>query len=284
MSNTILTVLNKTIEYFKDKGIEEARLDAQLLLSECLKISRIDLYVQFERLLVIDELNSFRKMVWRRGLREPIQRILGHTHFRYGVFKTNNNCLIPRKETEILVDLTLEQIKMKSYPEVLEVGVGSGVILLSILKESSNIKIQGCDVDDFALELTAENAKMNSLEIEGKLVKSDLFSSFSENQKWDIIVSNPPYISEEEYNNLEPEIKNWDPRIALVGGKTGLECIELLLTQTYSHLKSKGVLLLETGFNQSSAIQSLGENLGFTNIMITQDYAKVNRFISLQKE
>ena len=281
---TLLTVLNKSVEYLEKKGIKQARLDTQIILSNALNISRIELYTQFERPLNSRELNDLRIKIVRRSQGEPVQRILGETHFRYGIFKTDERCLVPRRETEILVDFTLEEISKKKNPLVLEIGVGSGAIVLSVLKEcSQDIIMDACDIQLQSLAITQENALQNEVKITGTLCQSDLFSGFSLEKKWDIIVSNPPYLSQAEYENIDQEVKDWDPKVALVGGVKGLECLEKIISQAFERLNEQGVLLLEIGLEQSQLLVKYAQSCGFENVVVKKDYADIERFLLISK-
>lgn len=280
---TLLEILDKSSEYFKSKGIENYRLDAQLILGHVLGLDRINLYLNFDRPLKQNEIDSCRSMVKRRGAREPLQHILGEAPFRNLMLKSDNRALVPRKETELLVDLALEFIESRpSPPSVLEIGVGTGAILLALLQESPGLNICGVDIDPDALSLARENAERLKLSQPDLFKQGDLFSPFSQ-QTFDLILSNPPYISRAEYLLLDPEVKNFDPEKALVGGEQGTEFLESLIAKSYENIKDKGLLITEIGHSQAQKLTEFGLKTGWNQVKSHRDYSDIPRFLAFYK-
>jgi release factor glutamine methyltransferase len=290
---TVLEILNKSSDFFKAKGIEHFRLDAQLLLGHVLGLERMELYLNFDRPMSPREVDLCRDAIARRSKREPLQHIIGEVAFRNLNLKTDIRALIPRPETELIIDFLVEL-----YPNVskedssnktlrgLEVGVGTGAICLSVLKEFPHIHMTGVDISPEALELTQENATKNELAFPGErgtLVQSDLLQNISGEEPWDFIISNPPYISQGNYEQLEPEVKDWDPKLALVGGTVGTECIERLLQEALPKVQLGGWLILEIGHDQAKTVVDKASTLGWKNHRIKKDYGDVERFVAVQR-
>jgi len=281
-ASTLLEILNKTSEYFKAKGIENHRLDAQLLLGHVLGMKRLDLYMNFDRPMDESELDRFRDLVRRRGAREPLQHLLGETPFREVRLKVDGRALIPRQETELIVDLVRKAQAPGRVNSVLDMGVGAGPIYLSIVKEITNCIAFGSDISEAALQLTRENAARNGLPADN-LFLSDLFDDFSADMLWDIIVSNPPYIGEKERTQLQPEVRDHDPASALFGGPEGWELPARLMHQAFERLHSPGVLIMEIGFGQFSLLKEKSASQPWKSCHAALDYQGIERFLILHK-
>ena len=245
----LLDILNKTTDWFKSKGIENPRLDAQLLLGNILGMKRLELYMNFDRPLNENELARYRELVRRRGQHEPLQHLLGDVQFRELTLKVDKRALIPRPETEIIIDLARKAILPGKANTLLDIGIGAGPIFLSLQKEISNCKIFGVDLSEDCLDLTRENAKKNNLSDEN-LFLGNLFSPFQNHETFDLILSNPPYIGEGEWNSLQVEVRDFDPRLALIGGPEGWELPYQIIEESYSRLNELGTLILEIGKGQ----------------------------------
>ena len=212
---TILDVLSWTTEYFKSKKITNPRLDAELIISYVLKIKRLDIYLKFDQPLISSEKSKIREYVKRRGQREPLQYIIGEIDFYNCKIKVNGNVLIPRPETEYMVDIIIkENFKPR---KILDLCTGSGAIAISLKKELIDVNVKASDISENALELAKKNAIINKSDIQ--FIHSDLFEDIHE--KFDLIVSNPPYVDENIYKTLEPEIF-FEPKLALVSSDNGL--------------------------------------------------------------
>ena len=276
---TILEILNRTTEFFKSKNIPDPRLDAQWILSHALGLNRLDLYTQFDKPLGESELAVCRELVKRRGNREPLQHILGTVSFRGVDLLCDKRALIPRPETELIIDLALKE---KPSGRVLDLCTGSGAIAIALLMENPDYKVLASDISPEALELAKENAKKHSLDIEFHL--GDLFSWMREPQEtFDLILCNPPYIASSSEKELQQEVKNFDPKLALFGGRLGHEIPLEILKQSIRVLPDSGAMIMEIGFDQGDLLQTEAKKIGWSKVRIEQDFNQTDRFIILIK-
>jgi release factor glutamine methyltransferase len=282
MPPKLLDILTKASAYLKDKGVPNPRLDAELLLAHVLKLKRIDLYLQFDRPLTEPELADYRAVMRRRGAREPLQHIEGTVAFRELTLLCDQRALVPRPETELLVDAVKKHLPLVDKPRVLDIGTGTGAIGLSVAHESPQCEVWVCDLSPTALALTRENALRNGLQLQA-VVESDLFAAFPATQTWDLIVSNPPYIGEAEMAALEPEVRDHDPRNALVGGLEGWELPARLLEDAFSRLEVGGSLIMEIAPPQFPHLKALAEEKGWAHVEGLPDYQQPNRFLLAKK-
>lgn len=255
-STTLLEILTKTTDWFTQKGVPNPRLDAELIIAHVLNKKRMDLYLEFDKPLYETDLAPMRELIGRRGKREPLQHILGSTEFRYLDIKCSPAALIPRPETEVIVDIALKQLAPEGVTQVLEIGVGTGIISLSIAKESKpeqSLEITGMDISKEALSLAQENASLNNID-SIQWLESDLFSN-APLYAYDLIISNPPYIPQSDMAELEPEVKDFDPHLALVGGENGLELPQKLVLNSTPFLKSGSKIILELGPGQVEELE-----------------------------
>ncbi len=243
--NTVLEILNKTTSFFQHKGIPNPRLDAQYILAHGLKMKRMDLYLNFDKPLSEHELEVLRPLVARRAKREPLQHIVGTTSFRGHEIHCDRRALIPRPETESLIDILKERLQGRESLSIADIGTGSGAIAIAVKKEIPGTRVLATDISRDALDLAKENAKFNDAEIE--FFEGDLLKALPDGEKLDAIVSNPPYIPDAEKEKLQPEVRDFDPALALFGGPDGLSLVRKLLAQSKNRLKSGGVLLMEIG-------------------------------------
>ncbi len=281
-TSTVLEVLNKTADYFKQKGIPNARLDAQILLAHALHMKRLDLYLNFDRPLTEPELTKCRDLVRRRGLREPLQHLLGNWPFRELQLKVDSRALIPRPETEVLVDLALRSLPPGDGLIALDIGLGTGAIALSLLKERSNLQVYGTEASPPALELCCENARNQNLPFQ-LFYAGSLFQPLPPDIQFDLIISNPPYIGRHEKPSLQPEVRDWDPDLALYGGEQGWELPWLLIQQAFPRLKPGGHLWIESSPPQ---IPILMEKIAGMNWVFSgpeKDWSGNPRFIHMQR-
>jgi release factor glutamine methyltransferase len=272
---TVLKVLQATNGYFKKHGVESPRLNAEHLLAHVLKRKRIDLYLDFERELNESELAPLRDLVKRRGEGEPLQHLLGSVEFCGHVFLCDKRAMVPRPETEELVELLKSQIR-NSKSRILDVGTGSGAIALSLALKFPEAEILAVDISDDALALARENASRLNLVARVRFFKTDLL----ENVKglFDLIVANLPYISSEERHTLSREVLH-DPDVALFAGARGDELVRQLIAQAASQLRSGGMLALEIGVDQSEALLSVLAEKNYHDITSKNDYSGVTRFL-----
>jgi len=274
----LLEVLNKAAAYLKEKGVPQARLDADLLLAQVLGAKRLDLYLQFDRPLSDVELEPFRAFIRRRGRREPLQHILGETEFRELRLKTDARALIPRSETEILVDIVIKNLPAVDRPRILDLGTGTGAIALSLAKEIPACEVTASDISSACLELTRENSAGNGLPVP-ELILGNLFESFSPNRLWHIVVANPPYIAEGDIARLASEVRDHDPHSALVGGEKGWELPLQVMTHSFSRLEPGGFLAMEIDPPQFPMLKEKALEQGWARVKSESDYQGFQRFL-----
>ena len=271
---TVLELLQTTTAYFAKRKIETSRLNAEHLLAQALDCKRLELYLQFERVLTEDELAPLRELVRRRGQGEPLQHLLGTVEFCGHSFLCDRRALVPRPETEQLVELLRAGIKNRKSV-VLDVGTGSGVIALSLAAHFPDLDVVATDVSDEALALAQENATRLGID-RLRFVKSDLLQNVE--GKFDLIVANLPYIATGERSALSREVLH-DPEIALFAGEKGDELMRALIDAAPNYLEANGLLALEIGINQDDALITLLSEKNFHDITPKKDYAGVTRFL-----
>jgi len=276
---TVLKVLQWTAGYLQQAGVENGRLDGELLLAAALGLDRVGLYLNHDRPMAPAELEGFREFVKRRARREPLQYILGRTEFWSLPFKVTPAVLIPRADTEILVEEALE--KAGGASAILDVGTGSGAIAVALAHELPAAQVVAVDCSAEALAVARENAVMNGVDGRISFREGDLFAL--ETGEYDLILSNPPYIPAADIPALMPEVRDHEPRGALVGGEDGLEAYRALARQAPTLLKDKGWLLVEVGIGQAEAVAALLETAGFMHISVRSDYAGISRVVGGQK-
>jgi release factor glutamine methyltransferase len=273
---TLAEVLRRSTGYLESHGSPTPRLDAELLLSHGLGLSRLELYTQFDRPLNDDELAQCRELVRRRGLREPVAYVIGHWGFRRLDLEVDARVLVPRPETEIAVDRCLQLLAGVERPAVVDVGTGSGAIALAIKDERPDARVTACDVSDDALAVATANAARIGLEV--AFVRSDLLDGV-EGGPFDLVVSNPPYVSAAEIDDLEPEVAVHEPRLATVAGEDGVEVYRRLLPQAAERLAPGGCLVLECGAGQAPWLVTQLQQLGYGDPGVDKDLAGIDRVV-----
>jgi release factor glutamine methyltransferase len=271
----LLEVLRGTERYLADRGVENARLNAEHLLAHALGLKRMELYLQFDRPLTESERAPLRDLVKRRGAREPLQHVLGTAEFHGRTFACDKRALVPRPETEQLVELALEMAKDKPAVTILDIGTGSGVIALTIALELSSATLHATDLSPDALALAAENAARHALTDRIIFHQADLLPP--DDARFDLIIANLPYIPAEEIASLSPEVRH-DPASALDGGADGLDLIRRLIETAPDRLAPGGALLLEIGLGQADAVNTLLSARKFRDISVRPDYQNIPRF------
>lgn len=273
----ILGLIKATESVFKEKNILNARLNAELLLACTLKTSRMELYLDFEKQLSEHELSEFREKVKRRLKHEPLQYITGHTEF-YGLqFEINPSVLIPRQETELLVELAIRDAENYAQARILEIGTGSGCVAISIAHNTYS-QITAIDTSEASLETAKRNSATNGTDTKIIFTKKDILSDISDFDEFDIIVSNPPYIPLSEMNSLMPEVKDYEPIGALTDCKDGLTFYKKMfeLAKNTEH----GVeLLIEIGDGKHSNIQTLIAEYEFESVDFINDLMNIPRVV-----
>jgi release factor glutamine methyltransferase len=257
---TVKRILEWTAGYLASKGCQTPRLDAEVLLAHCLKLTRVGLYLNLERPLSQSEKNSYRKLVIRRSTREPASLIVGSKEFWSLPFKVLEGVLIPRPDSETLVEVVIEELRHFRNPLALEIGVGSGAISISVLRENSDTTVVGTDINPLALELAVRNAIDLGCGQRFLPLKADLLSPFRICPIFDVIYSNPPYIPSNDISSLAPEIVNFEPVDALNGGDDGLSIICHIIAESPKYLRKGGSLILEIGDGQAEAVNKIIES------------------------
>ena len=269
--------INKGISILRKYSINTAGIDAELLLSNIIGKSREKILLNLEDELNYKEIDKYFSLINRRKQKEPISYILGKKFFWKNEFLVNKDVLTPRFETELLIEEILKFYKHKDRINVLDLGIGSGCILVSLLKEKRNWKGTGVDLSDLALKTAQNNAKIQQVNNRIKFIKSDIDKILP--SKYDLIVSNPPYINKIGYNNLDFGVKGFEPRLALYGGIDGLDIIEKVINKSKYILKSSGILAMEFGLNQHYKVSDLLSKNGFYLLKIIKDYQNIKRFV-----
>lgn len=278
---TVLRLIRWSADYLESKGVERGRLDAEHLLAHALGTQRLQLYLEFDRPLEPRELEAFKPLLRRRARREPLQYILGRTAFRELELLTDARALIPRPETEILVQTVLTWAEGRSGLQAVDVGTGTGCVALSLLEEGPFDRVWATDVSADALGLASENARSCGLDDRITWVLADGLSALSSEVRADVIVSNPPYIAESEAGELAPEVLDHEPRGALFGGPDGLEVIRGLVAGAPALLAPGGLLALEVGAGQGPAVLSLLEaGAGWEEAAVHRDLAGRPRVVT----
>ena len=277
---TVLEALNLSTEYLNKKGIESARLNAELMLAHILNCKRLQLYLMFDRPLDENELSVYREFLARRAKREPLQYILGEVEFYNIKLKVNPDVLIPRPETELLVEKIIKDFSDKSEFKFLDIGIGSGNISIALLVNLPSSAGTGIDISDSALALANYNAESNSVKDRLKLMHLDFLKDDIQSLgKYDAVISNPPYVSSEDFETLEPELKVYEPQIALTDFYNGLTFYRKIISIADNLLKENGKVYFEIGKGQSNEIKTLMENKRINNINIIKDYQGIDRII-----
>jgi release factor glutamine methyltransferase len=283
---TVLRLMRWSGEYLEGKGVERGRLDAEHLLAHALGVPRLQLYLQFDRPLEAEELDRFRPLLRRRAEREPLQYILGRAAFRELDLRVDGRVLVPRPETEILVDEVLAWAKARGGSELtaVDVGTGSGAIALSLLEEGPFARVVATDASEEALAVAALNARETGHEGRIELRPGSLFEPLGDGERFDAVVSNPPYVAEAEAATLEPEVGVWEPAGALFGGPDGLAVLRALVGGAGPFLRGGGLLALEVGASQAGQVVAAVEAVGgYDDVRVRRDLAGRQRVVTARR-
>lgn len=275
---TVLEIIKRTTEFLDKRGVESARLNAELLIGHALGLKRMQLYLQFERPLTETELEKIRPLVKRRGNREPLQYITGETEFSGLKLKVDARALIPRPETERLIELLQEQLVVPPA-SILDLGTGSGAIALALAKLFPASTVTAVDRSEPALALARENAKSTGLAGRVTFVASDWFSALPPDRRFRLIVANPPYLSDEETAAAQPEVKEFEPVTALSAGPNSAAALEQIIPQARAYLEPGGLLVCETGIAQHPQLLALAAGAGFVRTESRQDLTGRDRYV-----
>jgi release factor glutamine methyltransferase len=287
----IKDLLPVSIDYLKTKNIESPRLCAEILLSHQLSISRLKLYLEYDQPVGENDLNKYRAMIKRLSDGEPIQYITGIQEFWSMDFIVNSSVLIPRPETEIIVEQAIRIYNENNYGErpeihILDMCTGSGAISVAVASELKNAEIVAVDISKEALETARKNITRHGMSDRISLLEGDLFEPFINNPKYfDIIISNPPYVTKEEYKLLPKKIRGFEPGIALESGEDGLSHIRIILEMAHHYLNPGGWLMLEMAPSQIDAVsQIISSNDSYLNISVVKDYSSLDRVVIIRKK
>ncbi len=274
---TVQRILTWTTNFFTSQKLPDARLSAELLLARVLDCRRVDLYLQFERILTTEERESYRGFVKRRAEHEPVQYILQETEFMGVPFRVSPAVLIPRPETELLVDFILEDFRGAGPVKILDVGTGSGCIAVSLAKLLPESRVWAVDKSAEALAIARKNAR--ALEAEVEFIEQDIFEDQATlPADFQVVVSNPPYVSEQDWAHLEPEVARYEPRMALYGGGDGLDFYRRFTGRIDNLLASEGRVYLETGYNQAEDVAEMLRQHNYQT-EIKADLNRIHRFV-----
>ncbi|HYC55454.1 MAG TPA: peptide chain release factor N(5)-glutamine methyltransferase [Candidatus Binatia bacterium] len=281
---SLLDYLRLTESFLAGKGIDSPRLDAELLLASVLGMSRVQLYTSFERPLSREEIDAYRALVKRRAAREPVAYILGCREFWSMDIEVDRRVLVPRPDTELLVEQALDFLRARiaggvEAPGVADIGTGSGAIAVAIAREIAAARVVATDKSEAALEIAPRNARRHGVEERIEFVAGDLLAPLAGRGPFDLIVSNPPYIRAGEVASLAPEVRDWEPRMALVSGEDGMEATAPLVRGAFELLAPGGALMVEVG-TQASAVRQCFMDAGYGDVRVARDIAGIERLVA----
>ena len=275
---TLLEIIKRSTDFLAKHGVENARLNTELLVGHALGLKRMQLYLQFERPLTEAELEKIRPLLKRRSAREPLQYILGSTEFCGLTLKVDRRALIPRPETERLVEIITER-PVAPPADILDLGTGSGAIALALAGKYPAARVTGVDRSREALALAAENALSCQLEGRVRWVESDWFSALLPDETFSLVAANPPYLTDAEAAATEPEVREFEPRAALAAGPDGTADLVRIIREAKARLEPGGLLALETGIAQHALLLALARECGYAEVASWPDLTGRDRFI-----
>ncbi|MCK4404167.1 MAG: peptide chain release factor N(5)-glutamine methyltransferase [candidate division Zixibacteria bacterium] len=284
---TCLEILNRAVEKLRSEGIDRPRTNAELLLGAVLDAKKIDLYLDRDRILSPQQVQKFNQFIQERIAGKPLQYIIGSTEFFGLEFEVSQNVLIPRPETETLVETVIEHLKNCSQPKIIDLGTGSGAIAISLAKNLKSSFVFATDVSSEALKVAKENARRHGVESQIEFVCGDLFDPL-EGKKLektiDCVVSNPPYVSKDEFDHLPKEVKDYEPIVALRTDEEGPSFHKKIIEGSLDFLKEGGMLALEVGLGQASKVAGLIRNRkDLKNTAIKKDLGGIDRIVIAHK-
>ncbi|MBI1803989.1 MAG: peptide chain release factor N(5)-glutamine methyltransferase [Ignavibacteriae bacterium] len=280
---TILSLIEWSTQYLSDRQFEDARLTVELLLCHVLQCKRIDVYLKFDNLLTAEQLATFKQLFKRRLNHEPLQYITGETEFMGLRFMVDPRVLIPRPETEVLVEQVIDYNKSKpnTHLKILEIGTGSGNIAITLAKHLPGCILSTCEIDAGALELARENARRHGVEQQIAWLNLDILQDIPtlSTQRFDVIVTNPPYISREEFQNLQPEVRDFEPSIATTDDEDGLRFYRRIADIGGKLLEKGGAIFMEIAYNQGKAVPALFVQSEYRLVEVVKDYSGNDRVV-----
>lgn len=277
MISALTNIIRRSINALSKAGVDNPALDARLLIAHTLGCDRAQLVADANRTLSNDEVAKIDALIERRSQREPVSRIVGEREFWGLPFSLNEATLDPRADSETIIEVALKL--MPSPPaRILDIGTGTGCLLLALLHEYKNATGVGVDISPRAVEMAAQNAEQLNLAGKAKFIVNDGLNGV--NEKFDLIVSNPPYIETSVIPSLMPEVKDFDPVAALDGGKTGLDFYQRLIPQLAQHLNAQGLAVFEVGQGQADSVCEIFKSAGLTNVAKHKDLSGIERCVS----
>ncbi len=280
---TVLEAIQKCTEFLAKKGVESPRLQTELLLAHLLKMPRMKLYLNFDRVLSVPETDGLREFVKRRGQREPLQHIVGSTSFCGYEIVVSRAALIPRPETELLAELGWKFLLERQHPIALDFGTGTGCIAIALAAKCPSAKLVALDVSTDALALAKQNAVQNQVAERIEFLQGDGFAALPTERQFDLLISNPPYIASAEIATLEPEVRDFDPRGALDGGSDGLDFYRRLAAAAKAFMKPDGKIMLEFGDGQAAALEKIFAAEKWIVEAVQADYSQRARILIARK-
>ncbi|MFW6085835.1 MAG: peptide chain release factor N(5)-glutamine methyltransferase [Myxococcota bacterium] len=278
---TIRRVLQWTTQDFTERGIDTPRLDGELLVAHALGLDRVGLYLDLDRPLEGSELAAIRALVKRRREREPVAYILGRRDFYGRSFEVDPAVLVPRPDTETLVERALAHLDGEA--RVLDLCTGSGIVAIVLAAERPAIHVDGTDLSEAALEVARRNAERHGVGERTAWFQGDLFGAVPAGRTYDVITANPPYVSEADYGALQPEITRWEPGMALTAGPEGLDVIRRIAREAGAYLVPGGHLCVEVGQGQADAVASLFVQAGLEHVATHPDLAGIPRVVEARR-
>lgn len=270
--STYKELLKTAYEFLKSNGVADADVDSWYLLTHVFGLSRVEFFIHGQEICPKDKAKEYMKLIEKRANHIPLQYLLGTQEFMGLEFEVNEDVLIPRQETELLVE---EVLKLSNNKSVLDLCTGSGCIIISLAKLGCLKRAVGVDISEKALQVADRNRKVHKAEVE--FIKSDLFDKLE--GKYDIIISNPPYIKSLDLASLMPEVKDWEPVHALDGGPDGLRFYKKIISDLYRFLNPGGHVFFEIGYDQGQAVKSMLQSAGLTDVDIKKDYSGHDRIV-----
>ena len=281
---TVLDVVQRSVDFLEKKGVDSPRLSAEWMIAHALGLDRMALYLQFDRPLIEEELSAMRDSVARRGKREPLQYVLGQTQFHELTLKCDPRALIPRPETEQLVERIMgDGLEIDGEYRILDLGTGSGAIALALAMGLPKASIVATDASDEALALAKENGLLCGLQTRVDFRLSNWFERLNDESGFDVIVSNPPYLTQSELDSAENEVRAFEPHSALVAVDEGMADLKTIIEGAYPKLANGGVLWLETGIDQRDALLDSCRAAGYSTCEGFDDWSDRPRFIRAKK-
>ena len=287
MNNTCLEILSRAVEKLRSEGIDRPRTNAELLLGAVLSVKKVDLYLDRDRILTPQQIEKFNQFIQERISGKPVQYTIGSTEFFGLEFEVNESVLIPRPETETLVEMVMENLKNSSKCKIIDLGTGSGAIAISLVKNLRDSFVFAVDISRDALKVAKQNVKRHKVESQIEFVWGDLLKPLRNKNlegKIDCVVSNPPYVTQEEFEHLPTEVKDYEPIVALKTDEKGTFFHNKIIEGSIPFLKKDGMLALEVGLGQANKVADLiRDRKDFKDTEIKKDLGGIERIVGAYK-